>query len=108
METRESESVSDLEQARIGILTADIDCNYETLNMYLRYGFDIPDEVNLDAAPVEPVTLGTYMRRIKSCNVQKSKRAASRQNQKTPQKGLSQKGGKSFKNAAKAASAIKK
>jgi len=97
-----------LEQARIGILTADIDCNYETLNMYLRYGFDIPDEVNLDAAPVEPVTLGTYMRRIKSCNVQKSKRAASRQNQKTPQKGLSHKGGKSFKNAAKAASAIKK
>ena len=63
-----------LEQARIGILTADIDCDYSTLNMYLRYGFDVPDEVNLDEAPVESVTLGTFMKRIKSCNVQKTKR----------------------------------
>ena len=86
-----------LEQARIGILTADIDCDYATLNMYLRYGFDIPDEVNIDEALVDPVTLGTYMKRIKSCNVQKSKRAALR----TPNKNANAKRGlRAMANAA--------
>ena len=60
-----------LEQARIGILTADIDCDYGALNMYLRRGFEIGPEEEITSSPVEPVSLSTFMKRIKTCNVRK-------------------------------------
>ena len=61
-----------LEQARIGILTADINCDYATLNMYLRKGFEVGMDQDISSANVESVTLDTLMRRIKTCSVQRA------------------------------------